>query len=76
MTSTQRTGLALALTAVGRSVSRLAPMTHAEAEEVRTECPRDLGCDGGGQAPTGYYYAPTIDSSKPYDHTYFSGEAG
>ncbi|QNE78891.1 N-acetylmuramoyl-L-alanine amidase [Streptomyces finlayi] len=28
---------------------------------------------GGGEAPTGYYYAPTIDSSKPYDHTYFSG---
>ncbi|HEY9441030.1 MAG TPA: peptidoglycan recognition family protein [Streptomyces sp.] len=28
---------------------------------------------GGGVAPTGYYYAPTIDASKPYDHTYFSG---
>ncbi|MFC9246298.1 N-acetylmuramoyl-L-alanine amidase [Streptomyces sp. NPDC057136] len=29
---------------------------------------------GGGEAPTGYYYAPTIDSSMPYDHTYFSGK--
>ncbi|MEE1795618.1 peptidoglycan recognition family protein [Streptomyces sp. BE308] len=28
---------------------------------------------GGGEAPTGYFYAPTIDSSKPYDHTYFAG---
>ncbi|MFI1586984.1 MULTISPECIES: N-acetylmuramoyl-L-alanine amidase [Streptomyces] len=28
---------------------------------------------GGGAAPTGYFYAPTIDSSKPYDHTYFTG---
>ncbi|MEV8566228.1 peptidoglycan recognition family protein [Streptomyces sp. NPDC051322] len=28
---------------------------------------------GGGEAPTGYYYAPTIDSSYPYDHTYFPG---
>ncbi|MEV0009848.1 peptidoglycan recognition family protein [Streptomyces sp. NPDC051840] len=28
---------------------------------------------GGGEAPTGYYYAPTIDASKPYDHTYFRG---
>ncbi|MFD4690823.1 N-acetylmuramoyl-L-alanine amidase [Streptomyces sp. NPDC058463] len=28
---------------------------------------------GGGEAPTGYYYAPTIDASKPYDHTYFPG---
>ncbi|MBD0745003.1 N-acetylmuramoyl-L-alanine amidase [Streptomyces sp. CBMA152] len=28
---------------------------------------------GGGEAPTGYYYAPTIDSSLPYDHTYFAG---
>ncbi|MFI8434603.1 N-acetylmuramoyl-L-alanine amidase [Streptomyces sp. NPDC079020] len=28
---------------------------------------------GGGEAPTGYFYAPTIDSSKPYDHTYFTG---
>lgn len=28
---------------------------------------------GGGEAPTGYYYAPTIDASKPYDHTYFGG---
>ncbi|MER5986034.1 peptidoglycan recognition family protein [Streptomyces sp. NPDC001787] len=28
---------------------------------------------GGGEAPTGYFYAPTIDSSKPYDHTYFRG---
>ncbi|MEU1213275.1 N-acetylmuramoyl-L-alanine amidase [Streptomyces sp. NPDC005791] len=28
---------------------------------------------GGGAAPTGYYYAPTIDASKPYDHTYFHG---
>ncbi|WP_406151392.1 N-acetylmuramoyl-L-alanine amidase [Streptomyces sp. NBC_01012] len=29
---------------------------------------------GGGEAPNGYYYAPTIDSSKPYDHTYFRGD--
>ncbi|WP_031087118.1 N-acetylmuramoyl-L-alanine amidase [Streptomyces sp. NRRL WC-3549] len=28
---------------------------------------------GGGAAPTGYFYAPTIDSSQPYDHTYFRG---
>jgi N-acetyl-anhydromuramyl-L-alanine amidase AmpD len=28
---------------------------------------------GGGQAPAGYFYAPTIDSSYPYDHTYFPG---
>ncbi|MEU8707888.1 peptidoglycan recognition family protein [Streptomyces sp. NPDC048565] len=28
---------------------------------------------GGGEAPNGYYYAPTIDASKPYDHTYFRG---
>ncbi|WP_299536020.1 N-acetylmuramoyl-L-alanine amidase [uncultured Streptomyces sp.] len=28
---------------------------------------------GGGEAPTGYYHAPTIDSSQPYDHTYFTG---
>ncbi|MFF8713179.1 N-acetylmuramoyl-L-alanine amidase [Streptomyces sp. NPDC015184] len=28
---------------------------------------------GGGEAPTGYFYAPTIDSSAPFDHTYFSG---
>ncbi|MGK4584823.1 N-acetylmuramoyl-L-alanine amidase [Kitasatospora sp. HPMI-4] len=28
---------------------------------------------GGGEAPAGYYYAPTIDSSLPYDHTYFPG---
>ncbi|MGW2280268.1 N-acetylmuramoyl-L-alanine amidase [Streptomyces sp. NPDC001770] len=28
---------------------------------------------GGGEAPTGYYYAPTIDASTPYDHTYFAG---
>ncbi|WP_405559679.1 N-acetylmuramoyl-L-alanine amidase [Streptomyces sp. NBC_01180] len=28
---------------------------------------------GGGEAPTGYYYAPTIDASYPYDHTYFPG---
>ncbi|MEU1091529.1 peptidoglycan recognition family protein [Streptomyces sp. NPDC005892] len=28
---------------------------------------------GGGEAPTGYYYAPTIDASAPYDHTYFTG---
>ncbi|MGW0787791.1 N-acetylmuramoyl-L-alanine amidase [Streptomyces sp. NPDC002911] len=28
---------------------------------------------GGGEAPTGYYYAPTINASKPYDHTYFRG---
>ncbi|WP_419994032.1 N-acetylmuramoyl-L-alanine amidase [Streptomyces boninensis] len=28
---------------------------------------------GGGTAPNGYYYAPTFDSSKPYDHTFFPG---
>ncbi|MFI9626002.1 N-acetylmuramoyl-L-alanine amidase [Streptomyces sp. NPDC052042] len=28
---------------------------------------------GGGEAPTGYFHAPTIDSSYPYDHTYFRG---
>ncbi|GAA1377902.1 N-acetylmuramoyl-L-alanine amidase [Streptomyces beijiangensis] len=29
---------------------------------------------GGGEAPTGYYYAPTIDSSFAYDHTWFPGK--
>ncbi|WEH32038.1 peptidoglycan recognition family protein [Streptomyces sp. AM 4-1-1] len=28
---------------------------------------------GGGRAPTGYFYAPTIDASLPYGHTYFPG---
>ncbi|GAA2228432.1 MULTISPECIES: N-acetylmuramoyl-L-alanine amidase [Kitasatospora] len=31
---------------------------------------------GGGEAPAGYYYAPTFDSSLPYDHTYFPGRTG
>jgi len=29
---------------------------------------------GGGEAPTGYFYAPTIDSSYPFDHAYFQGK--
>ncbi|MGW9120423.1 N-acetylmuramoyl-L-alanine amidase [Streptomyces sp. NPDC055663] len=28
---------------------------------------------GGGEAPTGFFYAPTIDSSYPLDHAYFRG---
>lgn len=28
---------------------------------------------GGDEAPTGYFHAPTIDSSHPYDHLYFRG---
>ncbi|RCH70315.1 N-acetylmuramoyl-L-alanine amidase [Streptomyces sp. SDr-06] len=28
---------------------------------------------GGEPTPAGYYYAPTIDSSYPYDHTFFPG---
>lgn len=28
---------------------------------------------GGGEAPTGFFYAPTIDASYPLDHTYFKG---
>ncbi|MFE7426995.1 N-acetylmuramoyl-L-alanine amidase [Streptomyces sp. NPDC057545] len=28
---------------------------------------------GGGEAPTGYFHAPTIDASYPYVHTYFRG---
>ncbi|MGW1429201.1 N-acetylmuramoyl-L-alanine amidase [Streptomyces sp. NPDC002431] len=29
---------------------------------------------GGGEAPTGFFYSPTIDSSYPFDHAYFSGK--
>ncbi|WP_327248273.1 N-acetylmuramoyl-L-alanine amidase [Streptomyces sp. NBC_01320] len=29
---------------------------------------------GGGEAPTGFYYAPTIDASYPLDHSYFQGQ--
>ncbi|MFE6973173.1 N-acetylmuramoyl-L-alanine amidase [Streptomyces sp. NPDC057682] len=28
---------------------------------------------GGGEAPTGFFYAPTIDASYPLDHSYFRG---
>ncbi|MGW1230634.1 N-acetylmuramoyl-L-alanine amidase [Streptomyces sp. NPDC001478] len=29
---------------------------------------------GGGEAPTGFFYAPTIDASYPLDHSYFPGK--
>lgn len=29
---------------------------------------------GGGEAPTGFFYAPTIDFSYPLDHAYFRGK--
>ncbi|MFV5998052.1 N-acetylmuramoyl-L-alanine amidase [Streptomyces sp. NPDC056231] len=29
---------------------------------------------GGGEAPTGFFYAPTIDASYPLDHSYFQGQ--
>lgn len=29
---------------------------------------------GGGEAPTGFFYSPTIDASYPLDHAYFRGK--